>query len=1345
MRGTITVLALIVSLCGISQDTYWIEAMSDPNANFFKANESFAKAWKGKEKAKHSGVKQFERWRNYVQPYVQPDGSIKPYSQVWESAQSFDRLISSRSSNGNWIELGPYQEENYSRGVGRLTTIAFHPTDSNTFYVGSPSGGIWITHDNGKTWILPKDDLMNFGVSAIAIDQDSPNIIYIGTGDADAFETEGTGVFKSTDGGMNWSKSSLGMAEETVCRILIDPTDSKIILAATRNGIYKSINSGTTWSLKRSSGDFRDMEFKPENSDYVYASQWTYPGIASFIFVSHDNGDTWTKRFVTEGLYPDMRQEIEVTPSNPDLLYGVGERRLVKSMDSGDTFSTVTETGNFLLDRDRQGWYNASFKIDPDDENIMYCGNVQLYKSFDAGLSWVKLNQTHSDNHCIEIHPITKDLYVLDDGGVHRSTNRGKTFEDLSNLGVAAIYSVAQSPFHSDHVLNGYQDCGSKYYDGYKWTSTYGADGMQALFDASDSTIFYTSYQYGGVTRYLNHIGSAQVVEKPTDEGPWVTPFILDYYDNQTMYQGRESLWKSTNMHTKDRKDVTWKNISNGVAANVGRYIRVKLDRSNPARIMAIVQSDDRTKSRFIKCDNIYDTNYVWSEYLNAPISAFLADFETDPNDSLLIYIISGNDVYASSDGGNSFKSMSQNLPDVPVHVLKVDTINGNLYAGSDAGVFCLVSGDTTWQSFSAGLGGSARVRDLDIYYHPSDHNQSKLKAATYGRGLWESDLIGATGVAPQKLNAYLSVENENFTFDADFTIQVVFKSHVTADSVLGFDASDLVVRNGTVSSIRANGRLFDVQITAQAEGFVYVDLPRGAVTSATNGVLNDSARTIRIDYLPEPISVGPNGPGGVGDADNLMLWLKASNVMTDVNQDTITADGEKIENWYDTSGKGFFATQSTDSNKPVLRLDTNGIAGWPAVEYKPNNEFLRVNNFGPVGKNITVFVVAESNTENWTGHAWIANAREENGFLVHDNNNSKNVYGVVVDGQKRYLGTPSVDAPNIQAPHVYTISYNERMWKNKFYFDDRLGVDYLNGDHFRDGNDSISIRLGKDSWERYGDGKLGEMIYYKEDIGNAPRIIVANYLAAKYGVDLQSEKKYFGSPDFKYDVAGIGQVSKLDYHTRAISGMVTMHSSNAVNDYDFLLWGHNNGSITWDSVKTGNGFLLNRTWYVSKTGNPGFVTIEIDSATMGVVSKSVALKIGSLSDMASNNGRYVPLSLVNGVYSASVDFDNNDYFTLVTGDDLYNGVNTKLGFSQMRLVPNPSLSGKTEIRFDSEIEGALKVSVIDNMGRQVSYLESEMTLGTNSIPLNTSEFSSGIYFVLVETKAGNTTLRLVR
>ena len=1341
------IITVFISTNLSGQTKNWREMMTNPNVNYFELCKAYDAYWKGKEKTKGSGHKQFERWRSSVEPYVNKDGSIGSYKEVWEKATSYHKLQTSRSVNGNFIEIGPFEEHNYSRGVGRLTVIAFHPKDVNTLYVGSPSGGLWISNDNGKTWTTPNDDIMTFGVSAIAIDSKSPNTIYIGTGDADTRGTGGTGVYKSIDAGKTWIRKNLGMDDMVVTKLLIDPDSSNILIAATKAGIFKTVDSANTWQKVIANGDFRDLEFKPGKSSVVYASKWTYPGISSFIYVSKDKGSTWKMLFIPEGLYPDMRNELDVTAANPDLLYGLGEKRLVVTANEGDTFTTVNSVGKFLLDRDEQGWYNACFKIDLDNEKIMYAGNRQLYKTYDGGLSWVRLNHTHADNHYIDIHPITKELYVLDDGGIHRSKDGGNTFEDLTNLGVAAIYSVAQSPFNTDQVLNGYQDCGSKFYNGYSWKSTYGADGMQSLFDATDSMIFYTAYQYGGIVRYLKHVGSPQVIEHPKDEGPWETPYILDYFDNQTMYCGRQTVWKSTNVHIKDRKKVTWTSIGTGVAANVGRYIQIKLHETNPNRMYALTQVADRSKSSLIVCDNIYASSPVWRNLsLAFPSSNYLADVETDPFDSLAIYVTVGSTIYESKDGGVKFSNATQNLPDVPYHVLEIDTVNGNLYAGGDAGVFCRIKGDTIWKSFSNGLSASAHARDMDIYYSPGNHSDSKIKVATYGRGLWESDLIGSGTPSAPVSSAYIRSANSNHSFDKDFEITVSFRKHVNIDSVIGFTTTDVQVRNGVVNSIKNNGREFIVNISASSFGFVYVDIPKAAATSAINGTATDSSLTFRIDYIPEPVQLGPFGPGGVGDSTSLMLWMKGDNVMTDKKGDTLTTDGERINNWYDISGKGFYGEQGVDSSQPKLRLDSNGISGWPAVEYNPPNRFLSINEFGPVGNDITVFALAKSNTVNWTGTSWIANAREKNGFFIHPNNDSKTCTGYVADNSKRNLGTPSVDMPSITEPHIYSISYNERMWKNHFYVDDRTAVDFLTSDHYRNGNDTINIRLGKDTKTRYGDGLLAEMIYYKEDIGETKRLLVANYLAAKYKVNLKSDKRYNWDTSFYYDVAGIGRISAIDYHPDAKGSIVRINSASSLDDNDFLMWGHNNDSIKWDSVSTGNGRLNNRTWHVSEKGNTGSVTVNVDSADFGETAKEVGVKVGSLTDLkGTTSGRIITMSLNNGVYSVVLDLSDDEYFTFITGEDLFLGNETYSFLNSARLVPNPSANGTSEIRFHSPEVSDIVVSVLDYSGKIIMEKEFDAKLGTNSIPLNLVNQATGIYFVLIRSEHGEKALKLVR
>lgn len=1337
---------MLFSLSAISQDTYWIEAMSDPNANYFKACESFNTYWKGKEKVKHAGIKQFERWRTNVEPYVKPSGQIEPYRNVWDKAIAYNNQIASRSANGNWVEVGPWQEKNYSRGVGRLNVIAFHPTDANTFYVGSPSGGIWITRDNGKTWFAPKDDIMNFGVSAIAVDPFHPDTIYIGTGDAGGLDTDGTGVYKSEDGGKTWVRKSLGMNDKTVTKIIIDPDSSDILIASTRDGIFKSTNGAGHWVKKQMSGDYRDLEFHPTNSNVVYTAQWTYPGVASFVFVSKNKGETWERRFIPNNMYPDMRYEIEVSNAEPDKLFAVGEKWFYKSDNSGDSFKLVTDSGDFLLDRNRQGWYNASFEIDPNNADIMYCGNVRLYKTIDGGNSWFRLNQTHADNHFIAVHPITSDLYVLDDGGIHRSADGGNTFEDLTNLGVSAIYSIAQSPFNAKHVLQGYQDCGSKYYDGYTWTSVYGADGMQPLFDGTDSNIFYTAYQYGHVVRHLKHIGSAQVIEEPSDEGGWVTPYILDANDNQTMYQGRENLWKTSNLHTKDRKQVTWKNISNGHAANVGRYLKVKLHRTNSARIFAIVQNSNRSQSKLVKCDNIYDTNYVWNYINTIPQVNLYADFETDNSDSNKIYIILNHEVFQSNNAGATFSSVTENLPNVPHHVLELDTVTGNLYLGSDAGVFVRPKGDTNWVSFSSGLTGVARVRDLDIYYHPTDHSQSMIKAATYGRGLWESDLYGSGTLKESPSAAHVLPLAKYYGFNAKFKVEISFKNHLALDSVTGFSSSKIIVKNGKVLSLVPNGKLFEVEVEANNYGMVELNVPNAAATSVNSGLPTDSALTFKYEYLEQPVQIGPFGPGGVGDSNSLMMWINGSTAMTDSVGDTLKRDGDKIARWYDKAGKGFYAEQMVDSSKPSLRLNGNGIAGWPAVEYNPPNRFLMMRDFTPVGENITVFAVAQSNTPKWTGHSWIANSREHNGFMFHNSNNAKSVYSSVLDRNKKYLNSASVDWPNVQEPHVYAIQFNGRMWKNQIYLDDRVGIDYLTKPYYRDGNDTISIRLGKDYRTRYGDGKLGEMIYYKEDLGTTKRIIVTNYLAAKYGVDLRSEACFPLDSTFKHYVSGIGKTSDIDYHHDAKGELIRINNPAIPVNGNYLLWGNNGLPLQWDSVKTGNGYLLHKKWRVAETGDFGTITFQIDTNELGLKEQELGLKIGTLTELTDGTkGRIIPLKRIGQFYQVDVDFNDEDYFTLISGEDLNSEIEQYSARSKFAIQPNPSNNGLSTIFYNSTQYETLSVSVYSTQGRLILQKDLHLVNGLNQLPINLNEQSTGIY--LVELKAGNDyeVLRLVR
>jgi hypothetical protein len=404
------------------------------------------------------------------------------------------------------------------------------------------------------------------------------------------------------------------------------------------------------------------------------------------------------------------------------------------------------------------------------------------------------------------------------------------------------------------------------------------------------------------------------------------------------------------------------------------------------------------------------------------------------------------------------------------------------------------------------------------------------------------------------------------------------------------------------------------------------------------------------------------------------------------------------------------------------------------------------VRDFGPVGTDITVFAVAKSNTPNWTGHSWIANSRERNGFLFHNSNNAKSIYGNVLDRDKRYLGTPSVDWPDVESPHVYAIQYNERMWKNHIYLDHRVGIDYIDRDRYRDGSDSISIRLGKDFRDRYGDGKLGEMIYYKEDIGNTRRILVSNYLASKYQIDLNVEKRFDFDAEFKYDVAGIGRTSDLDFHEAAKSYPLFIVSPQNQKNGNYLMWGHNNAPLRWDSVKTGNGLLMKRYWKVSETGDYGSVTLRVDTHALNNAQKEIALRIGTLSEIKNNTGgRTIVLSPNRDYFEASVDFENGEYFTFITSDDLFSGVESFASLNRARLVPNPAINGLSELVFHAESSGEFQMNVMDNSGRILIARTGVSGSGTNRVDIDLSGYASGIYLIILQSENQKTVLKQIR
>jgi len=715
------------------------------------------------EKQKAYGWKQFKRWEYFWETRVNPQTGAFPTDAQYKTAfaqYKEDLKHAHALTRGAWVNLGPSTSGGGYAGVGRINTIAFHPSDNNTFWIGSPSGGLWKTTDGGNSWNVYTDKNEVMGVSAIAISSNyaSDKTIYIGTGDRDASDNYSTGVLKSTDGGATWSTSlAFNLANGfTVNRLLIDPTDNNIIYAATSNGIYKTTNAGSDWTQIYSRKYIQDLEFKPNDHTVLYASN-KYWGE---IYKLTNSGDNISIVYDDDA---SGRIELAVSANKPDWVYAVivnddnGLKGIYKSTDGGDSYSLVTDSPNLLSGSvdgsgtTGQGWYDLALTADPDDGNTLYCGGINTWESTDGGQNWDLVNHwyggggvqsVHADKHFLVFN--NGIVYECNDGGLYKTDN-GTDWDNISNGIInSQMYRLGVSQTESNATITGLQDNGTKllHTDG-TWYDVKGGDGMECLIDYTDYNIQYGTYTNGQISRTTDLWTNTTAIE-PTSDGAWVTPYIIHPSSPATLYAGYEDVWK-----TIDRGD-SWTQISSFVSDDKIRSMAISA--SNP-QVLYVADLDQLWKTT--------NDGTSWTELSGLPSSSYITSIAIKNDNEDTVWVTFGgyntDGVYQSTDGGSNWTNISSGLPSIPVNTIVQDTMASDLtlYAGTDFGVYFKVNnGD--WQLFNSGL-PKVVVDELEIYYN-IDHSKCRLRAATYGRGLWESSL-NITTEAPV---ANFSVSTQN-------------------------------------------------------------------------------------------------------------------------------------------------------------------------------------------------------------------------------------------------------------------------------------------------------------------------------------------------------------------------------------------------------------------------------------------------------------------------------------------------------------------------------------------------------------------------------------------------------
>jgi PKD repeat protein len=734
-----------------SEFPYWIEMMQDQNANFYDVQKAFNMYWEGREITKGSGWKPFKRWEWWQERHINPDGTRHAPDKVFNEYKKYlEKHPNAEKTEGNWENLGPFNlpsgDKGY-KGLGRINAIAFHPTDENIVYIGAPAGGLW-QYDNSKgNWSSTTDDLPTLGVSSIVVDWSNPDNIYMGTGDRDAGDAQGMGVFISTDGGETWEQWSNGMGNKTVGRMIQHPMDSEIIYAATSGGIYKTIDAGENWALVFN-GSHKDIVFKPNDPSVLYAA-----GNGNF-YKSSDDGENWQQ--ITNGIPSGSRSVIAVTAADPDYVYcllsnGDSYKGTWLSMDEGESFTEMSNSPNIMSwgcegGSGGQAWYDLDIAADPNDKNTIYAGGVNCFKSTDAGETWeisshwwgdCSVPSVHADLHVLEYNPLNDRLYAGNDGGIYYTTNGGSSWPEItSGLPISQVYRIGQSRTVKDKVVNGYQDNGSSTYLGNNiWQATGGGDGMECAVDHTNPAYTYHTVYYGAIYRKYNMGSEHQVggngAHGMNEEGGWVTPFCLHEGNSDIMFSGMKNVWRAEGVTTNS---FTWKKITENGGGNIN------VVEHSPADHDLFYYARN---GQLYRSDNVMAENPEWitlSSYI--PGSGNIFDVECCTEREDVVYVARGSKVYFSEDRGFNWTDISGSLPDINMNSLAYYCNSiGGIYVASDAGVYYRDDFKDDWVMFSNGLPVDASINEIEIYHNPIDPSEDVIRAGTYGRGMWSSPM----------------------------------------------------------------------------------------------------------------------------------------------------------------------------------------------------------------------------------------------------------------------------------------------------------------------------------------------------------------------------------------------------------------------------------------------------------------------------------------------------------------------------------------------------------------------------------------------------------------------------
>jgi photosystem II stability/assembly factor-like uncharacterized protein len=507
---------------------------------------------------------------------------------------------------------------------GRITAVAVHPQKPSTLYIGAASGGVWKTVNNGASWKPLFDDQPVASIGDIALAPSNPDIIWVGTGEANARNSVswGDGIYKSSNGGKSWGNMGLKDSRH-IGRVVVHPTNPDIVYVAAlghlwgpnrERGVFKTIDGGQTWEcilfLDENTGCI-DLAMDPQEPDILYAAASQIRrdrfsggnpavqfGAKAGLYKTSNAGKTWDR--LTQGLPENKigRCGLSICAKNPKVLFAIiptDKTSLVREKEFGQPAQSagIVETGGvFRSDDAGASWkkvndlcprpfYFGQIRVDPSDENRVYVLGVTLHVSTDGGQTFKSQTETgvHDDFHALRIDPQDSDHMVIGtDGGLYLTYDRGKVWEAIKNLPLGQFYGIAVDMHKPYRVYGGLQDNGTwggpsathspEGITAADWVKIMSADGFHCQVDPSDNDTVYAQAQYGGLRRINVHMGTSVDIRPRSAKGApdfrfnWSSPILVSGHPPHSLYFGGNHVFRSSDRG--DHWEVLSKDLTKG-------------------------------------------------------------------------------------------------------------------------------------------------------------------------------------------------------------------------------------------------------------------------------------------------------------------------------------------------------------------------------------------------------------------------------------------------------------------------------------------------------------------------------------------------------------------------------------------------------------------------------------------------------------------------------------------------------------------------------------------------------------------------------------------------------------